>query len=728
MIPSDGSEKETIQQKTILNEKESKQFLKEYGIPVINESVAITENDVLKTAIKIGFPVVVKGLGQGLSHKTESGLVHLHLADSDSVLHAARSIASKTGNQLEGFLVQPQIEGRREFVAGLFQDEQFGPVVMFGLGGIFTEALSDITFRLAPLSEAEANEMLNEIKARSLLDDFRGEKAVNRHQIIQTLMGLSRISVETPSISEVDINPLIATRDGSLFAVDALVIKMKTAQKNEFQPPVDPKLLGYFFHPRSIAFVGASSQMGKWGHMLFTLTASGGFEGGIYLVNHKGGTIAGRHVYKSVVEIPDNVDMAVVTIPASAVRELIPQFKKKKIKNMLLITSGFKETGQNGKKMEEKLVKEARNAGILVLGPNTMGICNPHIHLYCTGSHVRPIPGSTVVVSQSGNMGTQLLAFAEQQGIGIRGFCGSGNEAMISVEDFLDAFENDALTRTVMLYLESVRNGRRFFESARRVGKKKPIVLLKGGRSRAGTRAAISHTGALSLNSNIFNTVCRQAGIVQVEQPMDLLDLSAAFSSLPLPKGNRVAVMTLGGGWGVITADLCSEYGLEVPELTPDIVEHLDHILPPYWSRSNPVDLVGERDPSIPMTAIEALVKWDGCDAIINLGILGRNIFLKRLSASVLKVDPDYSPDFLDKLNEALSKFEQSYIVHIIELMEKHKKPIFGVSLISDEKDQTVYRMKEGPYKGIFFPTPERAVKACAKMFEYQRFLYYSRL
>ena len=728
MTHSDGSEKDTMQQKTILNEKESKQLLKEYGIPVINESVAITENDVLKIATKIGFPVVVKGLGQRLSHKTESGLVHLHLADPDSVLQAARSIASKTGNQLEGFLVQPQVEGRREFVAGLFQDEQFGPVVMFGVGGIFTEALSDITFRLAPLSEAEAMEMLNGIKARSLLDDFRGEKAINRHQIIQTLMGLSRISVEASSISEVDINPLIATRDGSLFAVDALVIKTKTAQKNEFQPAVDPKLLEYFFHPRSIAFVGASSQMGKWGHMLFTLTAGGGFEGGIYLVNHKGGTIAGRHVYKSVIDIPDNVDMAVVTIPAAAVEELIPQFKKKKIKNMLLIASGFKETGQKGKMMEERIVKEARDAGILLLGPNTMGICNPHIHLYCTGSHVRPIPGSTAVVSQSGNMGIQLLAFAEQQGIGIRGFCGSGNEAMISVEDFLDAFENDALTRTVMLYLESVRNGRRFFESALRVGKKKPIILLKGGRSRAGTRAAISHTGALSLNSNIFNTVCRQAGIVQVEQPMDLLDLSAAFSSLPLPKGNRVAIMTLGGGWGVITADLCSEYGLEVPELTPDIVEHFDHILPLYWSRSNPVDLVGERDPSIPITAIEALVKWDGCDAIINLGILGRNIFLKRLSKSILKVDPDYSPDFLDRLNEALSEFEQSYIVHIIELMEKHKKPIFGVSLISDEKDQTIYRMKESRYKGVFFPTPERAVKACAKMFEYQRFLHFNNL
>jgi acyl-CoA synthetase (NDP forming) len=320
------------------------------------------------------------------------------------------------------------------------------------------------------------------------------------------------------------------------------------------------------------------------------------------------------------------------------------------------------------------------------------------------------------------------LAFAEQQAIGIRAFCGSGNEAMITIEDYLDAFEVDELTRTVMLYVESVKNGRRFFECACRVGQKKPIVLLKGGRSKAGNRAAASHTGALTSDIKVFDAMCRQAGIVKVERPMDLLDLAAAFSSLPLPKGNRAAIMTLGGGWGVVTADLCGDYNLEVPELPPEIIRRFDQILPSYWSRANPVDIVGEKDNSIPMTVIEELLKWDGCDAVINLGILGRRILLERLIDSVLKVDPTYSPDFLKAANQAFYDFEHQYIEHIVSLMEKYNKPVFGVSMLTGKKEQTVYRIKGSSLKGVFFATPERAVKAFAKMVEYEQFLKRSRM
>jgi acyl-CoA synthetase (NDP forming) len=208
-----------------------------------------------------------------------------------------------------------------------------------------------------------------------------------------------------------------------------------------------------------------------------------------------------------------------------------------------------------------------------------------------------------------------------------------------------------------------------------------------------------------------------------VEQPMDLLDLSAAFSSLPLPKGNRAAIMTLGGGWGVVTSDLCSQYGLEVSELSPDMIGLIDKILPPYWSRSNPVDIVGENDPSIPMTIIEELLKWDGCDAVINLGILGRRILLKRLSDSILDADPTYSPEFLETINIRLAAFDEDYIRHIVTLMERYNKPVYGVSLLTDEKDKTVYSVDGCSYKGVFYPSPERAVKAFSKMYEYKRFL-----
>ncbi len=452
-------------------------------------------------------------------------------------------------------------------------------------------------------------------------------------------------------------------------------------------------------------------------------TISGGFKGRLYPVNPKGGTVAGRKVYRSVAEIPGEIDLAVVTIPARKVLDLIPQFREKGIRNMLLITSGFSETGKHGRQLEKELVNAAQQSEILVLGPNTMGICNPHNNLYCTGSPVMPKPGSTAMVAQSGNMGIQLLAFAEQQGIGIRAFCGSGNEAMMTIEDYLDGFEVDSLTRTVILYIESVKNGRRFFEGARRVGKKKPIVLLKGGRSKAGNRAAASHTGAMTSDIKIFDAVCRQAGIVRAEKPMDLLDLAAAFSSLPLPAGNRAAIVTLGGGWGVVTADLCAEFGLDVPELSAQLIAKMDEMLPTYWSRSNPIDLVGDRDPSIPMTVLEELSKWDGCDAVINLGILGRRIMVKRFGASVLQADTAYSPEVIENLNKQFVEFEKNYIEHIVKLMDQYKKPIFGVSLLPDENNQTLYRVAGSSFKGVFYPTPERAVKAFAKMVEYHRFL-----
>ncbi|MBU2511500.1 acetate--CoA ligase family protein [bacterium] len=706
-----------------LSESDSKRILAGYGIPVVKEVIAHTIEEAVKASRELGFPVVLKGLGSTLLHKTERGIVHLNLVDTASVEQAATLIQEEVGEELEGFLVQPQVKGKREFVAGMFRDRQFGPVILFGLGGVFTEAFSDVSLRLAPIDEIDIEEMLNEVKAKSLLGAFRGEQAADRTQLVKTLLGLSRLSLEQTDIAEIDINPLIVGPNGSISAVDALIIKEDSPAKQDYSIPVTPASIEYFFHPKPIAFIGASGTVGKWGYNLPMNTLSGKFESEVYLVNPRGGTIAGRKVYKSVEEIPGNVDLAVVTIPAAKVLDLIPQLQRKKIKDVLLITSGFGETGVDGKSLEKELVKKAREAGILILGPNTMGICNPHIHLYCMGVHVQPPAGSTAILSQSGNMGVQLLAFAHQQGIGIRGFCGSGNEAMLTIEDFLNAFELDDLTETVVIYMESVKNGRRFFESAKRVSKKKPVILLKGGQSGAGNLAASSHTGAMTSDSKTFDAMCKQTGIIQVNQSLELLDLAASFSSLPLPKGNRVAIMTLGGGWGVVTADLCEYFGLEVPALTPELMERIDKILPPYWSRVNPIDLVGENDPSLPKTVLEELMKWDGCDAIINLGIIGKRVMAEHLFQSMISSDPSYTKEFIEGAREIVAAFEADYIKYVATLMDKYQKPVYGVSIVTDEKDKTVNSVEGCKYKSVFFPTPERAVKSMAKMAEYHHFI-----
>lgn len=710
------------QNRNTLTEAESKEILKQYGIPVVAEKVAATVEEAEETAGKMGYPVVLKGLGAKLTHKTEKGLVKLNLQSKVEVKKAAIYIKDAAGADLEGYLIQPMLEGKREFVAGLFQDEQFGPTIMFGLGGIFTEAIGDVVFRIAPLDDNEARKMIDELHAQKLLGAFRGENAPDKESLIKTLVGLSRIGMEVPDIKEIDINPLLINAQGKVTAVDALIV-LGTRIEKKYSPQADLKSVWKLFYPKSIAFVGASSKIGKWGHLMYSGVLAGKFQGNIYLVNAQGGEIYGRKVYKSVTEINDPVDLAVVTIPADKVLSLIPELEQKGIKNMILITSGFGEVGAEGKKLEDELEEKARKAGILIIGPNTMGICNPHISFYCVGSHVRPQPGGTVLLAQSGNLGTQIMAFAAKENIGIRAFCGSGNEAMITIEDYMEGFEVDEQTKTVVLYIESVKNGRRFFESAKRVGKEKPVIVLKGGRTSAGSHAAASHTGAMASDIKVFLAACRQAGIVQAESPMDLLDLSAAFSSLPLPKGNKVGILTLGGGWGVVASDLCEENGLIVPKLSEEVIAKFNNLLPPFWSHSNPIDMVAEMNEATYRKILEELIQWSECDAVIHMGLIGRKIMIKAIMESTGVVDKKYDDKFIAASLNYIENFEKITIEQTVKLMEKYEKPIIGVYLLNDDATRTVTEFNGSKYKGVNFITPEKAVKALAKMYQYSRWL-----
>ncbi len=706
-----------------LTEDQAKKIFKLFKIPVVDETREAEEEGVLDACQRTGFPVVVKGIGKTLLHKTEKGLVRVGLNTEDQVQKALKEMKESAGGDIEAFLVQPVIQGKREFMAGMFRDPQFGPVIVFGLGGILTEALKDIVLKIAPLNDADMEDMFDRLSSKKLLDEFRGEKPADKKALKIILKGLSDIALTYEDIREIDINPVIIQPNGFPVAVDGLIVLEKVQKKEKKPADIDLSALGSCYYPKSVAFIGASATPGKWGHMLLTNTLSRNYQGKVYLVNPKGGKITGRHVYRSITEIESPVDLVVVTIPADHVIDLLPDLKKKKVKGMLLITSGFREEGEKGAKMEKRLTAAARDAGVLILGPNTMGICNPHIDFYCCAAHAYPKPGSTALVCQSGNMGTQLLAFAEQQDIGIRAFSGSGNEAMVTIEDYMEVFEIDELTGTVVLYVESVKDGSRFFKSAARVSKKKPIVVLKGGRTKKGERAASSHTGAMASDSRVFDAACRQAGIIQVNQPMELLDLSAVFSSLPLPKGNRVAIMTLGGGWGVITTDLCTEHGLDVPELPQEIIERLNLILPPFWSHGNPVDIVGEGDPAIPKTCLEELLKWDGCDAVIHLGIHGKRVLVNNMIQSVLKTDPGISRDQAELFKESILQFEDDYARYVVQLTKKYEKPVLGVSLLTDEISRTLYPCEGYDYKSVFFPSPERAVNALWGMVRYHEWL-----
>jgi len=378
------------------------------------------------------------------------------------------------------------------------------------------------------------------------------------------------------------------------------------------------------FNPGSVAIIGASSKFGKWGQMILSNILAGRFQGDIFPVNPKDREIYGLPAYSSILDIEGHVDMAFVMTPAGTVPRVLEECGQKGVKGVVLITSGFSETDDAGKRLEREVVDICRKRGLTLVGPNTMGIICPYSGLFATASHTRPREGSVALVAQSGNLGVQLIHWAAKQGIGVSLFVGSGNEGMITCTDYLEFLENDPHTGIIILYLETVGEGNRFLEVARRVNLKKPLIVLKGGRTEAGRTAAVSHTGSMSGEDWVFRAACRQAGILNVGVPSELLDLSAGFSSLPLPKGDRVGIVTLGGGWGVVTSDRCNEKGLVIPEIPDTIIEAIGKYLPPFWSKGNPVDLVGTNDFEVPIAAVEELLKWDGIDAVISLGIVGR--------------------------------------------------------------------------------------------------------
>jgi acyl-CoA synthetase (NDP forming) len=290
---------------------------------------------------------------------------------------------------------------------------------------------------------------------------------------------------------------------------------------------------------------------------------------------------------------------------------------------------------------------------------------------------------------------------------------------MLSCVDYMEYLERDPHTRIIIVYLETLRHGRAFMETAKRVNKKKPVIVLKGGRTEAGRTASASHTGAMGGEITFFNAACRQAGLLNVTVPSELLDLSGAFSSLPLPKANRVGIVTLGGGWGVVTADECNEKGLLVPPLPDRIISAIGKYLPPFWSRGNPVDLVGTRDLEVPLVAVEELLKWDGIDTVISLGILGRLAFIRQLVRSTRQVDASQQPEFLERIASLGEEYEKKYLSRLAELMEIYGKPVLAVSL--SKGDEGMVRPVQGKkYAPVIYQTPEDAVNVVARMVAYR--------
>lgn len=378
--------------------------------------------------------------------------------------------------------------------------------------------------------------------------------------------------------------------------------------------------LKLFFEPRAVAVIGASRQRGTIGGEIFHNLLSYGFKGPVYPVNPAATAIEGVECYPLIESIPGVVDLAVIVVPAAKVVEVAVECGRKGVKALVVISAGFSETGPEGKARQAELLNVCRGAGMRLIGPNCMGIANtnPAVLLDATFAPAIPPRGRVGFSSQSGALGLAIMEFAGSLGLGISTFVSVGNKADLSGNDLLRYWEADADTDVILLYLESFGNPKKFSEIARRVGRKKPIAVVKSGRSTAGARATSSHTGALIAASDVtVDALFRQAGVVRTDTLAELFDVASLLANQPLPNGNRVGIITNAGGPAILCADACEARGLEVPVLSENSQAELRALLPAGASVVNPVDMIASASAEHYRQAIEIAGRDENIDSLI---------------------------------------------------------------------------------------------------------------
>jgi acetyl coenzyme A synthetase (ADP forming)-like protein len=413
--------------------------------------------------------------------------------------------------------------------------------------------------------------------------------------------------------------------DGSSIEVDLSVVPSEASvARSEMRDRVATTAsLRPFFRPRAVAVIGASRNPSSIGNRLLDGLIKQGFAGPIYPVNPKAAEIAGLRSYSSTKDLPDGVDLAVISVPKGAVLEVIDQCAARGVRAVVIITAGFAETGREGRELQTKLVEKVRGYGMRMVGPNCLGLLNadPTVRLNASFSPIFPPPGKVAMSSQSGALGLGIIAAARRFNLGLSTFVSVGNKADVSSNDLLQYWEEDPGTKVILLYLESFGNPRRFARIARRVGRRKPIICVKGGRTQAGQRAAGSHTAALAASDVAVDALFHQTGVIRAETLEEMFDLASTLATQPLPKGNRVAILTNAGGLAILCADTCEAGGLTLPELSLVTRDKLAAFLPKEASIGNPVDMIASATPESYRQATEVLLTAEEIDALIVINI-----------------------------------------------------------------------------------------------------------
>jgi acyl-CoA synthetase (NDP forming) len=493
--------------------------------------------------------------------------------------------------------------------------------------------------------------------------------------------------------------------------------KFKAMSNNNPGETLDAVFWHALFKADSIAVIGAKNTAGTWGHNIIKAameSVKAKAERRVYPVNPNIPEVQGIRSYTSVLDIPGPVELAIVVVPAPSVPQVFRECAEKKIKAAVIITAGFSEVDEDGARLQADILSIARQAGMHFTGPNCNGHADLHSRVGSVSYAIAMPAGPLALLSQSGTLGITIMLTAVNRGIGLSKFVSTGNEADLHLEDYLEYLARDEETHIIAAYIEGLREGRRFYELAKEITREKPIVVMKSGTTGASAQAAKSHTGALSGADNVYATAFKQAGVIRAEDEGELCDIVLALHKIPLPRGNRIAILTVGGGFGVVAAEACEKEGLEISPLEPQTIKKLSAVLPSRWVPGNPVDLVGilpgQKDNPGDI-CLQYLLEDKNVDAIISL-------------QPPMMLPPEMmgntSPEQIRAMQQEIEKNQEN----LYRQMKQYGKPLVYIRRLTFRTGQE--SSVPAPKLKIMMPEyshPRRAARVLGLLAEYRRYL-----
>ena len=471
------------------------------------------------------------------------------------------------------------------------------------------------------------------------------------------------------------------------------------------------------FYPRGVVITGVSQHPGKFGTVAFHNLLRFGYQGELFPLNREGVESFGHRTYRKVSEVPHGAaDLVVVCTPTQVNPELLRECAAIGVRAAFVASGGYGEAGPEGRVRQDELVALADELGMVLAGPNGQGLISTAVSMCAQIVPPYPPAGPISMASQSGNLGTSFMNYGVLSGTGFSKGISCGNSAQLALADYLEYFAQDPDTTVSLAYLEGVEDGRRFLDVARAHCREKPLVVLRGGVTESGKRAASSHTGAMASDDRIFSGVCRQAGITRARSVEEAYEAAASFATQPLPKGRRTLIFTVAGGWGVLAADACVEQGLEVIPLPEDLRAAIDERVPPRWSRSNPIDLAGgETRDTIP-EILELAAAHPDVDAIVYLGI-----GIQAAQAQAFRSGPYYPEHGLDRMAEFHERQDRRYGSAAAEASERHQKPILVATdlVYTDRAYGNAGPLGVSESGRLCYPSAHRAIRALAHLVRY---------